>query len=901
MDWIRILFSRFAALFRSRKLDAVLDEELRAHIDLAIEENRARGMNEQQARTAALRAFGGITQIRESYRVQRGLPWIEEAARNIRYAIRQLRKSPGFALTAILTLALGIGAATSVFSVVNAVLLRPFAFRDPDRLVVMRETVEDKTRSERTAIPDNYRHFLRLKKDAEATLEDAAIFAQQGVSVSPNGDHPHIVGAITASPNLFRLLDVQPILGRDFAEGDTKKGADDVVMLSYEGWQSFFDGDTGVIGKTLRIGGQPTTVIGVLPPGVRFPQIVLAPKIAFQEFARDALLFKPLAPSERDLNADMGNFNYKAIARLKPGITLAQANAELEALQNAYTLSAHLPLHFGIALTPLAKDVASGVSGALWMLFAAVGAVLLIACVNLANLQLARAVNAERETAVRAALGASRGQLARSRLAESLVLAFAGGAAGAALAFGGVRLLIALAPANIPRLDEVHVSTPVLLFAAGLSIAAAIAFGMLPALRSLRVAPQAALQANSTRAANTRESHRVRSLMVAAQVACTVVLLIVTSLALRSLSRLLRQNRGFDASHVTLAQVDLFSPQYGDSSKTYKIAKQGFIDRALAALGQLPGVQSVALTSVAPLTGETWVDNLTRPDHPVPAGQEPAINVRWINPDYLPTMRSALVAGRNITAADRANPYVALISERTAREGFPGENPIGRTITDLVPDDKHPITVIGIVADARINGLKDNAAMVYLPYWAYTPWTLSFLVRSSQPSDALIPEMRRAIWQIDPQVAIPTLKSMDEQVSDSVATDRFQAMLLSAFGAAALCLALLGVYGVLVYSVSLRQQEFGIRIALGSGKSALIGLVLRQAAYPVLLGTAVGLTMALIALRWVRSLLLYQTPVMDPLAVGGSVLLLLVAATIAAIAPARRAASTDPMRALRME
>ena len=274
--------------------------------------------------------------------------------------------------------------------------------------------------------------------------------------------------------------------------------------------------------------------------------------------------------------------------------------------------------------------------------------------------------------------------------------------------------------------------------------------------------------------------------------------------------------------------------------------------------------------------------------------------MRWINPEYLPTVQSPLVAGRNIMAADRANPYVALISERTVREGFPGENPIGRKIMDLVPDDKHTITVIGVVADARINGLKDNAAMVYLPYWAYTPVTQSFLVRSAQRSDVLIPEMRRAIWQIDPQVAIPTLKSMDEQVSDSVATDRFQAMLLSAFGAAALFLALLGVYGVLAYSVSLRRQEFGIRIALGSGKSALIGLVLRQAAYPVLLGTGLGLTMALIALRWIRSLL-YQTPVMDPLAVGGSVLLLLVAAAIAAILPARRAASTDPMQVLRME
>jgi hypothetical protein len=263
-------------------------------------------------------------------------------------------------------------------------------------------------------------------------------------------------------------------------------------------------------------------------------------------------------------------------------------------------------------------------------------------------------------------------------------------------------------------------------------------------------------------------------------------------------------------------------------------------------------------------------------------------------------MRSPLVAGRNITDADRANPYVALISERTAREGFPGENPIGRKIADLVPDDKHPITVIGVVADARINGLKDNAAMVYLPYWAFTPWTLSFLVRSSQPSGALIPEIGRTIWQIDSQVAIPTLKSMDEQVSDSVATDRFQAMVLSAFGAAALLLALLGVYGVLAYSVSLRGQEFGIRIALGSGRRALIGLVLRQAAYPVLLGAGAGLAMAFVALRWVRSLF-YQAPAIDPLAVGGSLLLLLVAATLAAIVPARRAASTDPMRVLRTE
>jgi predicted permease len=899
MEPLRVLLSRCAALFRSNNLDADLDAELRAHIDLAIADNQRNGMSAEQARTAALRAFRGVTQVRETYRIQRGLPWLEQIVRDLRFALRQLRRSPGFTLTAMLTLALGIGAVTSVFSVVNAVLLQPFAFRDPDRLIVLRETV-DEAGTGQTATPDNYRHFVRLKKTA-TTLEDAAIFAQFGASVSPNGDHPHVVGAVEASPNLFQLLGVQPRLGRGFLDTDAQKGAADVVVLSYDSWQSFFAGDSKAVGKTLRINGQPTTVIGVLPPGVRFPQIPLAPKTAFQETARDAMLFEPAAPSDRDLTADMGNFNYKVIARLKPSVTLAQASAELDGLQKAYTLSAHLPLHLGIALTPLTEDVASGISGALWLLFAAVGAVLLIACVNLANLQLARAVNAEREIAVRAALGASRTQLIRSRVTESLVLAVTGGAAGAALAFAGVRLLLSLVPANVPRLDEVHLSTPVLLFAAAISMVAAITFGILPALRGLRVNPQSALQANSTRAANTRQSSRARNLMVAAQVACTIVLLIVTSLTLRSFSHLLRQNRGFNTSHIALAQTNLFAPQYESEGSKGSALRMDFADRTLAALRQLPGVKSVALTSAAPLTGETWVDNLIRPDHPVPAGKEPAINVRWIDPEYLPTMQSSLVAGRNFTAADRANPYVVLISQRTAREGFPGENPVGRTITGIsLPDDRHEVTVIGIVADARINGLKDNAAMVYLPYWAFAPFSLSFLVRSSQPSDALLPEMRRAIWQIDPQVAIPTLKSMDDQVSESVATDRFQAIVLTSFGAAALLLALLGVYGVLAYSVSLRLQEFGIRIALGSGKSALVRLVLRQAAYPVLLGAAIGLVMAFVALRWVGSLL-YQTPAMDPLSIGGSVVLLLAAAALAALIPSRRAASIDPIRALRME
>lgn len=901
MIHLRRLWAKLSSLFRNTRVEAELTREIAAHLALLEDDFRRQGMSEPDARLAARRAYGNVERARQLHRNERSILWIEQTIQNVRYAIRQLRKSPAFTAVAVTTLALGIGAVTSVFSVVNGVLLKPFGFRDPGRLVVVRE-MEDELRYQTSAIPDNYRHYLRLKQNTK-TLEDMAIFSQGGESVSVNnGDHPRIVGSVSISPNLFGLLGVQPILGRDLTGADAVKGAASVVLLSYEGWQTLFQGNPQAIGQSLRMGMTPSTVIGILPQGMRLPAIALSTDISFQELGgiREPMVYSALIPSERDLSNEDGNFNYKVIARLKSGVTLAQARAELDGLQHAYSLSAHLPIHLGIAMSPLAQDVTSGISGALWLLLVAVGGVLLIGCVNLANLQLARTTAAERETAVRAALGASSAQLIMARLTESLVLAAVGGAAGVALAFAGVRLLMTLVPANVPRLDQVQVNWPVLLFAAGLSIAAAVLSGILPALRSLRVPPQAVLQANSSRPANSQEGRHTRNLLVAAEVACTVVLLIVTSLMLRSFSRLLRQDRGFDSSHVTAAQVDLFAPQYRDSLPNIKAVKLAFADRALAALQGLPGVKSVAVTSVMPLTGQTWVDELDRPDHPVPEAQRPLINVRWINPDYLATMQVPLVAGRNFAAADRADPYLALISERTAREGFPGENPVGRTIQGIVPDDKRPITVIGVAADTRINGLKDSAAMVYMPYWTWTPWTLTFLVRSAQEGNALIPEIRRALWEIDPQVAIPSLKAVDDQLSDSVATDRFQVQVLSSFAASALLLALMGVYGVLAYSVSLRHQEFGIRIALGSGKGALMQLVLLQAAYPVLLGAGVGLTLSFAALRWVRSLL-YQTPLIDPLAIGGSLVALAAVAVLAAVLPARHAASIDPVQALRTQ
>jgi predicted permease len=897
--YLRRFFARVFGFFRNTRIEEDLSREIASHIALLEDGFQRQGMSAEQACLAAKRTYGGVERAKQLHRNERSILWLERTRQNVRFSIRQLRKSPGFTAVAIFTLALGIAAVTSVFSVVDGVLLKPFAFRDPGRLVVIRE-VEEELRTKTSAIPDNYRQFLHLKQNAH-TLEDAAIFQQGADSLSSAGDHPRIVGTVETSPNLFRMLGVRPVLGRDFVKSDAVKGSDNVVLLSYEGWQTLFHGSPEVVGQTLRLGLTPRTVIGVLPLGLQLPQIALSPDISYQEIggAREPMVYGPFVPSERDAKTDDGDFNYKVIARLKPGVSAEQARTDLDSLLRAYCLSSHLPIHLGIALSPLAKDVTSGISGALWLLFAAVGGVLLIGCVNLANLQMARTTAAMRETAVRAALGANRTQLVMARLTESLALAAGGGLAGVVLAFAGVRFLLTLVPAGVPRLDEVRVNWPVLLFAAGLSMLSAILFGILPALQSLHVPPQAALQTNSARAANSREGRRTRSLLVAAEVAGTVVLLIVTGLVLRSFSRLLRQDRGFDSSSVIAAQVDLFTSQYGDKLPNIKVAKLAFVDRTLAALGGLPGVESVAVTSAMPLTGETWVDELARPDHPVPQAERPLINVRWVDSEYLATMQIPLREGRNLSPADRADPYVALISEKAAHEGFPGEDPIGRTIEGIVPDDKHPIKVIGVVADTKINGLKDAAPMVYMPYWTWTPWTLTFLVRSSLSGETLIPEVRRTVWDIDPQVPIPAIRLMEEQLNDSVAADRFQVEVLTGFAASALLLALIGVYGVLAYSVSLRHQEFGIRIALGSRKSTLMRLVLCQAAYPVLLGTCVGLSLSFVALRWVRSML-YQAPVMDPLAIGGSLLAILAVAVVAAVVPAQRAASVDPVDALRI-
>jgi predicted permease len=817
---------------------------------------------------------------------------VANVSNDLHYALRGLRNSPGFALTSILTLALGIGAVTAVFSVVNSVLLRPYAFRDPGQLAVWHETIQEVS-DRYPLLPDNYKHYLNLTSRSK-TVADAAIFQNASFAVALGQDHPQIVKGLSISPNFFSVLGVAPALGRTFLPEEARKGRNNAVIITSSAWQRFFGGDSAVLGHSLKIAGEQRTVVGVLPKTFAFPTLSEMIVSLHPGEALPYEVFQPLVPQDEELTADDSDFGFLVVARLKPGISARQASSELDRIQKAYSLSNHLQVHLGVVVEPLSQEVTGGISKALLLLLGAVMGVLLIACINLASLQLARSVARDRDNALRAALGAGHRHLFQATLAESLVLSAVGGAAGMLLALAGVRAFVAIAPANLPRLNEVQVSWPILVFAVFLSVLTALIFGSLPALRSLRTDPQQVLQSGSTRIFSAREATATRRWLVAFEVASTVVLLIFTSLVARSFSRVLNQDRAFDSNQVIVAQAELLNPKYGGDYGAS--ARSAFVDRALDRLRADANVQFAAVTSTMPLTGETNVYGIHREDHPLPEEEDPTANLRNISPQYFAAMRIPLVAGQEFEERERQHPDDAIISEKAAKVAWPGENPLGRRFRI----NGRTYTVTGIAADARIADLKIDVPVVYLPYWHDPPSSALFVVRSPQPLAALAPTIRRQLWDIDPEVAIPVIKSLNGQINESVSNERFQTIVLSCFGLAALLLAVLGVYGVLSYSVSMRGREFGIRVAFGSTRYALMRLVLLEASAPVLAGVTLGFLAAVGATRWIRSLL-YETTSVDPTAIGLSIGLLLLVALFAALLPAYRASNADPMQALRQE
>ena len=875
-----------------KKRNADLERELRSDLELEEEEQRESGSSPEEARYAARRAFGNATLIREQTRETWGWTPVERLLQDLRHAVRQLRRSPGFTLIALLIMACGIGASTAVFSIIDSVLLRPYAFRDPGQIVVWREVVQEVVK-QYPSVPDNYRHFLYLRSHAN-TIQDAALIQNASFAVAAGGDHPRIEKGLNVSPNFFDVLGVTPMVGRTFRAEEAQPGKNGVVLLSWVAWQDMFHGDPNLVGRTVKIKGQSATVIGVLPRSFEFPVINEMRGGASPDQTSPYEVFQPFVPQGDDLTSDDANFAYLAIARLKQGATVGQASTELSGMLSAYSTTNHLPIHLSANVAPLAQEVTANIGKALWLLLAAVLGLLLIACVNLASLQLARAMVLERDNAVRAALGAGRTRLLQAALMETIVLCLTGGSAGILLALGGIRLFAAIAPENLPRLREIHITWPVLLFACGVSVTTALLSGIFPALSSLRSNPQRALHSSSTRVIRAGQASFARRVLITFEIACTVVLLIVTGLVVRSFSRVLNQQHDFDAQHVVLAEVDLLSPRYEGASGDS--ARSAFIDRVLDKIRSAPGVEFAAITSTMPLSGDAAVHSIYRPDHPLPEGEVPTANLRNVSPEYFATMRTRLIAGREFTAGERSHPQSAIISQTAAEAAWPDSQALGRQFKF----DGRIYTVTGIAADARIATLKENIPVVYLPFWHDPPGSVFFLVRTSRTLDEFAPAIRRQVWDADPEAAIPVIEMLDTQMAQSVAPERLQSIVLSSFGIAALVLAILGVYGVLSYSVSLRTPEFGIRVALGSSKRLLIRLVLLEALVPVGGGIALGLLTSLAATRAIRSLL-YETSPADPASIVAGVGVLLVATFVAAFLPAYRASRIDPIKVLRRE
>lgn len=800
----------------------------------------------------------------------------------LRQAARALWRDRSFSLTVILSLAVGIGANTAIFSLVNGILLRPPAYRDPDRLVAVAQVIP-KFAKLYPEVPLNLGILMEWRRSARS-FESIAAAKPDGANLTGAGE-PAVLGAVVVSANFFSTVGVEPRLGRSFAEGEERAGENDVVILADSLWRERFHADPQVIGREILLDGAPCRVVGVMPPGFVFPT---APgRFANQK----SEIFRPPGYRNDDLKVHMGDFNYWVTARLKPGVSLTQARAELNAIQQR--ISAQLPeapdLH--VAMAPVAERMVGDTRRGLVLLMAAVGAVLLVLWVNLANLSLVRAAARSREAAIRTALGAGRARLVRQSLAESLLLSVTGGALGAALAWWGVEALVAAAPIDLPRLSEVRVDARVLLFALGVSLAAGALLGILPALRSAAAAPYDALKSSGRASTEGRGGLRMRNALVSLEVGLSAALLVTAGLLAASFLRVMHVDRGFDVERVMSLEVSLPYAKYRKPED-----RTAFFQRLLERAAGLPGVQKVSMISRIPLKGETWIDIAGAENDPRPLMERPSTNVRFVSPGYFDTLRVRLAEGRDIGERDRGRKVV-ILSAGLARKIWPGQNPLGRK----VEMDGGLLEVVGITPDLRSTSLDhDPVNVAYVPYWQ-RPLAFGYLmVRTAMDPSSMAAALRRVVWEGDAEVPIPEVLTLEQVMAESVAERRFQMLLIGVFAAAALALAAIGTYGVVAYAAGRRRAEMGIRMALGANRADVMRLVLRQGMAPVAVGLAGGAAAALALGKYVSSLLFEVSP-RDPasFAVAAGVLLLVSAA--ACLVPARHATRVNPVEALRFE
>jgi len=868
--------------FRRGRWDEERARELETYLQVETEENIARGMAPVEARHAARRKLGNPTFIREEIYRMNSIGLVETAWQDLRYAARVLSKSPAFTLFAVAILALGIAANTAIFSIADAVLLRPLPYRDAGRLVTVWEDASTYGFPENTPAPGNFSDW----KTRNHVFEGTAALAFDTLNLTGDGP-PEQLNGISVSANLFSVLGASPALGRDFRPEDNEPGAARVAILSHDLWLRRFGANTGIIGRELLLDDRKCTVVGVMPAEFLFPDRATEIWVPWQ-FTKEKL-------------ADHGSHFLNVVARLKPGVSLQSANAELATI--AKQIEREHPddnAKVGAFAVPLREHFAGDTRLAILVLSGAVCFVLLIACANVASLLLARATGKRRELAMRLTLGASRFRIARQMLTESILLAVLAGSMGLALSVWGAQFLAALVPTGIAPLAGAGVDRRVLLFNVAVSIGTGILFGLLPALRISGLNLVNSLKDGGGRSGVGSGGQRLRDMLVVSEIALAIVLLAGAALMIRSFENLVHLDPGFRADHVLVLRTPIQMQKYDTQAR-----RAAFYDQILEKVEHLPGVIAAGYTTWIPLTNEGGATGITIEGHPEPApGQTPIPNARIVSRNYMKALRMKLAEGRLIDGYDgNGTQLVALINETMARSIWPGENPMGKRFKrGGFREDSPWITIVGIVGDVHQAGFDRPArAEMYLPYQQQEFFPPDYLaVRTSGDPLLLAESVRQQVWSVDKQQPVAEVMPLERLVGEHLAPKRMQASLLGGFAGLALLLASLGIYAVLSFAVTQRTQEIGVRVALGAHSQDVLRMVFSHGLKLFLIGASVGLATAL-ALSRTLGHLLYGVSATDPLSFVGVTFVLGAVSLLACYIPARRAMRVDPLVALRYE
>jgi putative ABC transport system permease protein len=886
MPQFRSWFSRLRGLFRKEERDAEMTEEIQQHLDGLTDRNIAAGMSRQEARDAALREFGGVEQVKEIAREQRVWMSADQLLRDLRFAGRVLLKNPGFTIIATFTLALGIGANTAIFSIVNAVLLQPLPYPQPDRIMFLAEG--DKTNPAAGTISLSLPDYLDWRRD-NTVFENLALSRVESTNLSDiPGRNPEQISTALVTANFFSVIGISPQMGRTFTEEEDKVGGPYLAVISDRLWQRVFQRDPNVLGRTVTFYNLPATVIGVMPPQMSSPQDVHAWFPLMRRTNNGAWPTRIIHPW------------FFAWGRLKPGVGFEQARAEMKAI-SARIEQEHLDSNTDITavVTPLMENLVGKYRLNLILLLSAVVLVLLIACANLANLFSARGAARAREFAIRTAVGARRAQIVRQLLVESLVIALLGGGLGFCMALWSRSLLVWLAPHDLDRFREVQFDARVLIFTVLLASLTSVLFGLWPAWRASHADVQDALKAGAHGSSDSRSIRRTRDWLVIADIALTLVLLSSAGLVLKSFSRLQRLSLGFEPRGLVTARINLPYTVYRDYQTVDNFSKE-LINKVAA----LPGVEKVAIGANPPLLA-TWQLTFLIDGKPAPPpGQQPNVDSEVVAGDYFGTFKTPLLRGRSFTERDKKGaPLVVIIDQALAEKYFPGEDPIGQRLS-IDPDgngtENKWFQIVGVAARMRFHGSNDAQTLpvVFFSLPQVERRNLVLLVRSSQPISSLDKSIRDAVAALDPRQPVYEMQNMWDRIAETWATQRLLTFLLSAFAALALLLASVGLYGVLSYNALRRLREIALRLALGARPLQIRALVFSHGIRLLLMGGSVGLVVAVVSASLLRSILFEVAP-FEPSIYLGVTLLLAAATALACWLPAARACRTDPMIVLR--